>query len=30
MIRVGLGLDVLSAIIIFALLYALCPLLGWT
>jgi len=30
MIRVGLGLDVLSAIIIFAVLYVLCPLLGWT
>lgn len=30
MIRVGVGLDVLSAIVIFTLLYLLCPLLGWT
>jgi len=29
MIRVGLGLDVLSAVVIFIALYVLCPLLGW-
>jgi sodium-dependent dicarboxylate transporter 2/3/5 len=30
MIRVGLWLDALSALVIFALLYLLCPLLGWS
>jgi solute carrier family 13 (sodium-dependent dicarboxylate transporter), member 2/3/5 len=29
MIRVGFGLDLLSAFVIFVLLYLLCPLLGW-
>jgi len=29
MIRVGVGLDILSGIVIFVLLYLLCPLLGW-
>lgn len=30
MIRVGAGLDALSAVAIFILLYLLCPLLGWS
>ncbi len=30
MIRVGIWLDVLSALVIFVLLYLLCPLLGWS
>ncbi len=29
MIRVGAGLDVLGAVVIFVILYLLCPLLGW-
>jgi sodium-dependent dicarboxylate transporter 2/3/5 len=30
MIRVGVWLDALSALVIFVLLYLLCPLLGWS
>jgi sodium-dependent dicarboxylate transporter 2/3/5 len=30
MIRVGIWLDVLSGVVIFALLRVLCPLLGWS
>ena len=30
MIRVGVGLDVVSGVMIFVLLYLLCPWLGWT
>jgi sodium-dependent dicarboxylate transporter 2/3/5 len=30
MIRVGIWLDALSALVIFVLLYLLCPLLGWS
>jgi solute carrier family 13 (sodium-dependent dicarboxylate transporter), member 2/3/5 len=29
MIRVGVWLDMLSAVVIFAILRVMCPLLGW-